>query len=125
MEQKLNELTRLIIGKAIEIHKTLGPGLLERVYQECLAFELEELGLKVEVEKVLPVIYKQKKFDNGYRLDLLVENQIVIEVKHVEDVLSTHEAQVLTYMKLGQYPLGLLINFNQTLLKHGIRRFIN
>jgi len=125
MEEKLNELTRLIIGKAIEIHKTLGPGLLERVYQECLAFELEELGLKVEVEKVLPVIYKQKKFDNGYRLDLLVENQIVIEVKHVEDVLSTHEAQVLTYMKLGQYPLGLLINFNQTLLKHGIRRFIN
>ncbi|MBI9063054.1 MAG: GxxExxY protein [Marinilabiliaceae bacterium] len=125
MEEKLNELTRLIIGKAIEIHKTLGPGLLERVYQECLAFELEELGLKVEVEKVLPVIYKQKKFDNGYRLDLLVENQIVIEVKHVEDILSTHEAQVLTYMKLGQYPLGLLINFNETLLKHGIRRFIN
>ncbi|MBE9488916.1 MAG: GxxExxY protein [Bacteroidetes bacterium] len=120
-----NELTQKIIGCANEVHKALGPGLLESAYQECLLFELKLKGLKVEKEIALPIIYKDIKLDHGYRIDLLVENKIVIELKTVECFTDVHFAQILTYMKLGNYPLGLLINFHTKLLKNGIKRFIN
>jgi len=120
---KDNEITGLIIGKAIEVHKSLGPGLLESAYQECLYFELKNLGLNVIKEKPLPIVYKQVRLDYGYRIDLLVENRIVIELKTVERFTEVHTAQILTYMKLGKFPLGLLINFHVKLLKNGIKRF--
>ncbi len=120
-----NKLTEKIIGAAIEVHRTLGPGLLESAYQECLLYELRQLGLKVEKEKALPIIFKEIKLDHGYRIDLLVEDQVVIELKTVEAFTEVHSAQVLTYLKLGNYPLGLLINFHTKLLKNGIKRFIN
>ncbi len=120
-----NEISNIIIGKAIEVHKALGPGLLESAYQECLYFELIESGLKVEKEKPMPIIYKDVKLDHGYRIDLLIENKVVVEIKTVDAIMDVHEAQILTYLKLGDYKLGLLINFNVQLLKKGIRRFVN
>ena len=120
-----NKLTEKIIGAAISVHRTLGPGLLESAYQECLLFELKEIGLEVKKEKAMPIVYKDIKLDHGYRIDLLVENKIVIELKTVECFTDVHFAQILTYMKLGNYPLGLLINFHTKLLKNGIKRFIN
>jgi len=120
----LNELTHIIIGKAIEIHKTLGPGLLESTYQECLFYELKEAGLLVEKEKTLPLVYKEVKLEQGYRIDLLVENLVVIEIKSVEKLAPVHTAQVLTYMKLGNHKIGLLLNFNAKILKDGIKRYI-
>lgn len=120
-----NKLTEVIIGSAIEVHRNLGPGLLESAYQECLLFELRSQGLSVEKEKALPIIYKEIRLDHGYRIDLLVENRIVIEIKTVEAFTDVHSAQVLTYLKLGNYPLGLLLNFHTILLKNGIKRFIN
>jgi len=120
-----NQLTEKIIGAAIEVHRTLGPGLLESAYQECLFFELKSLGLKVTKEKALPIVYKEIKIDHGYRIDLLVENKIVIELKTVEFLTDVHTAQILTYLKLGNYPIGLLINFHTKLLKNGLKRFIN
>lgn len=120
----LNELTHLIIGKAIEIHKTLGPGLLESTYQECLFYELKEAGLFVEKEKTLPLIYKEVKLEQGYRIDLLVEDTVVIEIKCVEKLAPVHTAQVLTYMKLGKHKIGLLLNFHSRVLKDGIKRYI-
>lgn len=119
-----NELSNLIIGKAIEIHKELGPGLLESAYKECLYYELVTAGLKVEREKPLPVIYKEIKLEQGYRIDLLVENKVVIELKTVDSFTDVHMAQVLTYLKFGHFKLGLLFNFNVTLLKNGIKRFV-
>ena len=124
-EMKNNELTEKIIGAAIEVHRTLGPGLLESAYQECLSFELISRGLQVEKEKSLPIVYKEIKLDHGYRIDLLVENKIVLELKTVEFLTDVHSAQILTYLKLGNYPLGLLINFHTNLLKNGLKRFIN
>lgn len=120
-----NELSKKIIGAAIEVHKALGPGLLESAYQECLLFELKSKRLKVEKELSLPIVYKDIKLDHGYRIDLLVENKIVIELKTVEAFTDVHFAQILTYLKLGNYSLGLLINFHTKLLKNGIKRFIN
>ncbi len=122
---KNNELTEKIIGAAIEVHRTLGPGLLESAYQECLLFELKSLGLLVEKEKALPIVYKDIKLDHGYRIDLLVENKIVLELKTVEILTDVHTAQILTYLKLGNYSLGFLINFHTKLLKNGLKRFIN
>ena len=121
----INDLSSKIIGCAIEVHKHLGPGLLESAYQECLYYELTHAGLQVTKEKPMPIIYKDIKLDHGYRIDLLVENQVVIEIKTVETFTEVHTAQVLTYLKLGNYKLGLLINFNVALLKEGIKRFIN
>lgn len=118
-----NEISSIIIGKAIEVHKQIGPGLLESAYQECLLYELRNKGLKVEKEKSLPIIYKEIKLDHGYRIDLLVENKVVIELKTVEYLTDVHEAQILTYMKLGGYKLGLLLNFHVKLLKQGIKRY--
>ncbi len=119
-----NEISHTIIGCAIEVHKQLGPGLLESAYQECLYYELVNEGLKVEKEKALPIVYKEVKLDHGYRIDLLVENKVVIELKTVEDFTEVHTAQVLTYLKLGQYKLGLLLNFHVSTLKEGIKRII-
>ncbi len=121
----VNEISKLIIGFAIEVHKKLGPGLLESAYQECLYYELKKAGLKIEKEKPMPIIYKEVKLDHGYRIDLLVEDNVVIELKSVEALTDVHFAQVLTYLKLGEYKLGLLINFNVKLLKNGIKRIIN
>ena len=120
----INELTEKIIGCAIEVHRTLGPGLLESAYQECLFYELMSQGIWVEKEISLPIIYKEIKIDHGYRIDLLVENRVVIELKTVEKFTDVHTAQILTYMRLGEHSKGLLINFNTKLLKNGIKRFI-
>lgn len=120
-----NKLTEKIIGAAINVHRFLGPGLLESAYQECLLFELKTIGLRVKKELALPIVYKEIKLDHGYRIDLLVENKIVLELKTVECFTDVHSAQILTYMKLGNYPLGLLINFHTKLIKNGIKRFIN
>ncbi len=119
-----NEISKIIIGCAIEVHKTLGPGLLESAYQECLCYELKKKGLKIQKEKALPVIYKDIKLDQGYRIDILVENKVVIELKTVEFFTDVHSAQILTYLKLGEYKLGLLINFHVSLLKNGIKCFV-
>ncbi|PWK19177.1 GxxExxY protein [Xanthomarina spongicola] len=120
-----NKLTEKIIGAAINVHRVLGPGLLESAYQECLLFELQSVGLSVTKEIALPIVYKDIKLDHGYRIDLLVENKVVIELKTVEAFTDVHTAQILTYMKLGNYPIGLLINFHTKLLKNGIKRFVN
>jgi GxxExxY protein len=120
-----NKITEKIIGAAIEVHRALGPGLLESAYQECLFFELKSIGLNVKKEVSPPIIYKEIKLDHGYRIDLLVEEKIVLELKTVEKFTDVHSAQILTYMKLGNYPLGLLVNFHTKLLKNGIKRFIN
>lgn len=122
---KLDAITYKIIGLAIEVHRQLGPGLLESAYQECLYYEILNSGLSVERQKVLPIIYKDIKLDHGYRIDLLIENTIVIELKTVEAFTDVHFAQILTYLKLGNYPLGLLINFDSKILKNNIKRFIN
>ena len=120
-----NELSNVTLGCAIEVHKRLGPGLLESAYQECLFYELQTSGLKVKKEKPMPVIYKEVHLDHGYRIDLLVEKKVVIEIKTVEDFTDVHLAQVLTYLRLGEYKLSLLLNFHTTSLKNGIRRVIN
>jgi GxxExxY protein len=120
-----NELSNIIIGRAIEVHKQLGPGLLESAYQECLLYELKNSGLKVNKEVPMPIVYKDVKLDHGYRIDLLVEDKVVIEIKTVEFINEVHLAQVLTYLKLGNYKLGLLLNFQVSILKNGIKRIIN
>ena len=120
-----NELSNIIIGCAIEVHKNLRPGLLESAYQECMYYELRQLGLKVQKEKPMPIVYKEVKLDHGYRIDLLVEDKVVIEIKTVDVFNEVHTAQVLTYLKLGNYKLGLLLNFQTTMLKNGIKRIIN
>ncbi|MFH6943912.1 GxxExxY protein [Flavobacterium sp. FlaQc-52] len=124
-QDELDAITYKIIGLAIEVHRQLGPGLLESAYQECLYYEIVNSGLTVEKQKALPILYKDIKLDHGYRIDLLVENKIVIELKTVEAFTDVHFAQILTYLKLGNYPLGLLINFNSKILKNNIKRFIN
>lgn len=120
-----NEISKIIIGCAIEVHKQLGPGLLESAYQECLYYELLQAGLHVQKEKPMPIIYKEVKLDHGCRIDLLVENKVVVEIKTVEELNDVHAAQVLTYLKLGDYRLGLLVNFHVALLKNGLKRIIN
>lgn len=119
----INLITEKIIGCAIEVHKSLGPGLLESAYEECLYYELKNRGLTIERQKAVPVIYKEIKLDCGYRIDLLVENAVVVELKTVEAFNPVHEAQILTYMKFSNKSIGLLINFNVTLLKNGIKRY--
>jgi GxxExxY protein len=119
-----NELSSLIIGCALKVHKALGPGLLESAYEACLLYELAKLGLKVECQKGLPLIYEEVNLECGYRLDLLVEGKVIIELKAIESLNSLHTAQVLTYLKLSNCKLGLLINFNVPLLKDGIKRLV-
>ena len=121
---KVNELTEAIIGSAIEVHRLLGPGLLESAYQESLARELTLRQIPFEREKPLPLEYKGAKLDCGYRLDFLVANAVVVEVKAAEGLLPIHQAQLLTYMKLGGWKIGLIINFHESLLKNGIKRLV-
>ncbi|PWH86951.1 GxxExxY protein [Brumimicrobium oceani] len=120
-----NEIATKIIGCAIEVHRALGPGLLESTYQKCLFYKLKKEGLKVAEEKPIPLVFEEVKLDCGYRIDLLVENKVVIELKSVEGLNDLHMAQTITYLRLGNYKLGLLINFNVLLLKQGIRRVAN
>ena len=122
---KENEITNKIIGLALDVHVVLGPGLLESAYKECLFYKIQKSGLLVEKEKPIPLVFEEVRLDCGYRIDLLVENRLVIEVKSVETLNDIHLAQTLTYLKLGNYKLGLLINFNVILLKNGIKRLIN
>ena len=120
-----NDLAKRVIGCAIEVHKALGPGLLESAYQQCLVYKLAKEGLYVEKEKVLPFLFEEVNIDCGYRIDILVEKKLVLEIKAVEKLNDLHLAQILTYLRLGQFKLGLLINFNVILLKDGLRRVIN
>ena len=124
-EERLDHITEMIIGAAIEVHRALGPGLLESAYETCLAFELAQRSLKVEQQKPLPVVYKEVKLDCGYRLDLLVEKAVIVEVKSVDHLAPIHQAQLLSYLKLFGCKVGLLINFNVKMLKNGIIRVVN
>jgi GxxExxY protein len=121
---KQSGLTEKIIGAAIEVHKALGPGLLESTYQKCLAYELMATGIRYRTELDLPVMYKGTRIDCGYRIDFLVEDTVIVELKSVETLLPVHQAQLLTYMKLANKGIGLLINFNSKILSHGIKRFV-
>jgi GxxExxY protein len=121
----VNGLTEKIIGAAIEVHKVLGPGLLESAYEECLAHELRLANISFERQVELPVTYKSLQLDCGYRLDFLVERTVVLELKAVEDLQPIHQAQLLTYLKLGGWQIGLLINFNVSVLKKGIKRLVH
>ena len=120
-----NELSHKVIGLAMEVHTALGPGLLESAYKECLYYKIANSGLFVEKEKPMPLVFEEVKLDCGYRLDLLVENKLVVELKSVDVLNDVHLAQVLTYMKLGNFKLGLLMNFNVARLKDGIKRVVN
>jgi GxxExxY protein len=120
-----NELSRIIIGTSIEIHKELGPGLLESIYEEILYYELDQKGLHVQRQLSVPLKYKDMRFDTAFRLDLLVNNRVVIELKSVEKLAPVHYAQLLSYLKLADKKLGLLMNFNTKLLKDGIHRIVN
>jgi GxxExxY protein len=122
---KLDQITGRIIGAAIEVHKTLGPGLLESAYEACLAYELRQLGYKVEQQKPLPIIYKDVKLDCGYRLDMVVEDLVIIEIKAIEQLAPIHDAQVISYLRLADKRVGLLINFHVSLLKNGVKRIVN
>lgn len=124
MQHELNELSYKVIGYAYKVHTTLGPGLPESTYQTCLEFELLNEGLKVEREKALPVVYKGVKLEAGYRIDLLVEDKLIIEIKAVDAIIPVHEAQVMTYLKLSGKKLALLLNFNVIDMKKGINRVI-
>jgi len=120
-----NELANHVIGAAIKVHKELGPGLLESAYKETLFYLLRKDGLFVVKEKPMPLVFEDIRLDYGYRIDLLVENKIVVEIKSVESLNDVHLAQILTYLKLGNFKLGLLINFNVALLKQGLKRVVN
>lgn len=120
-----NELSNIVIGAAIEVHSALGPGLLESAYQECLLFELRDRGLEVKKEVPMPIKYRSVELDHGYRMDLLVEDKLVLELKTVDEFTDVHLAQILTYLRLGDYRLGLLMNFHAARIKDGIRRVVN
>lgn len=122
---KLNELTEKIIGAAINVHRELGPGLLKSAYEKCMVFDLTETGFKVEQQKPLPIVYKGVKLECGYRLDLLIEDEIIVEIKSVEKLLPIHQAQLLSYLKIADKRVGMLINFNVKVLKRGLRRVVN
>jgi len=125
METLKDPLTAAVIGAAIEVHRVLGPGLFETVYEECLAWELEHRSLAVRRQAAVPVVYKGNKLDASYRIDLLVEEKLVVEIKAVDRVLAVHDAQMLTYMRMSEISVGLLLNFNTPVLKDGIKRFVN
>jgi len=120
-----NQIARIVFDCALKVHRELGPGLLESSYEECLCYELREAGLEVVKQKALPLIYEEVKLEIGYRVDIFVENKVIVEVKSVDALNDIHLAQVLTYLKLSKCKLGLLINFNVGLIKNGIRRIVN
>ena len=120
-----NEIANIVFELALRVHKRLGPGLLESAYEECMFYELKKTSLKVEKQKALPLIYDEVRLDVGYRLDLMIEDKFIVEIKSVESLNDVHLAQILTYLRLSDCKLGLLINFNVNLLKSGVRRVIN
>ncbi len=120
-----NELSKIVFDCALKVHKNLGPDLLESAYEECLFYELKKTGLYVQKQKALPLIYEDVKLDIGYRLDIIIEDKLIIEIKSVETLNDVHFAQLLTYLKLTDCKLGLLINFNVALIKNGIKRIVN
>jgi GxxExxY protein len=124
-EKSLDEIAGIIIGAATEVHRALGPGLHEAAYEACLAHEIAERGLSVERQKPLPVTYKSVHLDCGYRLDLLVENALIVEIKSLDALLPIHSAQLLSYLKLANLQVGLLVNFDVEILKNGVRRIVN
>ena len=121
----VNKTTEAIIGAAIEVHRHLGPGLLESTYEECLCEELSLRKITFKRQVALPVVYKGKKLDAGYRIDLLVNDEVVVELKAIDTIQPIHEAQTLTYMRLGDWQVGLILNFNVTVLKNGIKRLVH
>jgi len=124
-EEKLNKITKTIIGMAINIHRALGPGLLESAYEACMVYDLVKAGLKVEQQKPLPIVYRGVKLECSYRLDLMIEKEVIVEIKSVEKLLPIHQAQLMFYLKLSDCKVGLLINFNVKVLKNGIKRVVN
>ena len=122
---EINEITKNIIGAAIEVHRTLGPGLLESTYEACLFYELEQMGLFVERQVELPIKYKNMYLEAGYRIDLIVENEVIVELKSVKEILPVHTAQVITYLKIANKSKGLLMNFNEAKLIDGVKRISN
>lgn len=120
-----NQISKIVFETGLQVHRSLGPGLLESAYQECLYYELNKLNIAVEKQKPLPLIYEEVKLEIGYRMDLLIEKKVVVEVKSVEALNDLHMAQILTYLKLSKCNLGLLINFNTILFKNGVKRVIN
>jgi GxxExxY protein len=122
---ELNKITEAIIGAAIDVHRALGPGLLESAYQACLAYELIERGRKVEQQKALPIVYKNIHLDAGYRLDLLIDDKVIVEIKSVDSIAPIHEAQLPSYLRLSKKKVGLIINFNVKVLRYGIRRLVD
>ena len=121
---EFDTISNSVIGCAIEVHRNLGPGLLESTYEQCLAAELSEAGIEFQLQRSIPVQYKEKKIDCGYRVDVFVNNELIVELKSVERILPIHQAQLLTYMKLAKVRIGLLINFNVAVLKDGIKRMV-
>jgi GxxExxY protein len=124
-KESLDKITEVIIGAAIKVHRALGPGLLESAYEACLTYELAECGLSVERQKPLPLVYRDVQLDCGYRLDLLVEGRVIVEIKAIDRLMPIHQAQLLSYLKLSGCKVGLLINFNVLLLKNGVVRVVN
>ncbi|UPT71704.1 MAG: GxxExxY protein [Flavobacterium sp. JAD_PAG50586_2] len=120
-----NELSKIVFDCALKVHQSLGPGLLESAYEECLFYELRKTGLEVQKQKALPLFYEEVRLDIGYRIDIIVENKIILEIKSVDALNDVHFAQLLTYLKLTNCKLGLLINFNVVLIKNGIKRVVN
>ena len=120
-----NEISKIVFECALKVHKALGPGLLESAYVECMFYELKKYNLKVEKQKTLPLIYEEVKLDAGYRIDIIIEDKFIVEIKSVESLNDVHLAQILTYLRLSDCKLGLLINFNVKLLKEGVRRVVN
>jgi GxxExxY protein len=120
-----NELSKIVFDAALKVHHKLGPGLLESAYEECLYYELNKTGLIVQKQKPLPLVYEEVKLEVGYRVDIMLENRLIVEVKAVDALNDVHLAQLLTYLKLSNCKLGLLINFNVTLIKNGIKRVVN
>jgi GxxExxY protein len=125
MQMNIEEIARNIVDSAIKVHRALGPGLLESAYQHCLAHELRKRGLRVECEQKLPVVYEGERLDAGYRIDMLIEDCVIVENKSVDRLLPIHEAQLLTYLKLSNCRLGFVLNWNVTLMKDGIKRMVN
>lgn len=120
-----NELSKIVFEAGLNVHKALGAGLLESAYEECLFYEITKLGVKIEKQKALPLVYREVKLDAGYRIDLMIENKLIVEIKAVEALNDLHMAQILTYLKLSNCKLGLLMNFNTVLFKNGVKRVIN
>ncbi len=124
-EEEINRITEAVIGAAIQVHREIGPGMLESAYEACLAYELVERGWKIEQQKPVPLVYKGVHLECGYRMDLLVQDQVIVEIKAVDQIMPIHRAQLLSYLKLSGLKVGLLINFNVQLLKSGIERIVN